>query len=222
MQTFDNIWEQIHNEQEWGKYPSEEVIRFVARNYYSNDRSKIKLLDFGCGSGAVTWYMAREGFDAYGFDGSNTAVEKAKQRMNHENLKAEFMVSDGASLKYDSETFDSVIDSAVIYANTSEGIRAILKEIHRVLKPGGKLFSTGLFSISMTGYGTGEKIEEHTYRELTEGSLAHRGTVHFFDENSIKLYWNEAGFEKLSIDKVERTDRGGKVKVSYYIVEGEK
>lgn len=48
-QSFDQTWEEIHKNQSWGKYPTEHVIRFIARNYYSQERSKIKILDFGCG-----------------------------------------------------------------------------------------------------------------------------------------------------------------------------
>ena len=50
--SFDEEWEQIHSTQEWGKYPVEAVIRFVARNYYDvQDRRDIKILDYGCGGG---------------------------------------------------------------------------------------------------------------------------------------------------------------------------
>ncbi|EAI6148112.1 SAM-dependent methyltransferase, partial [Campylobacter jejuni] len=37
----EKIWEQIFSKKEWGKYPSENVIRFIARNFYNvQDRSK--------------------------------------------------------------------------------------------------------------------------------------------------------------------------------------
>lgn len=65
MKSFSEEWEKIHSTQEWGRYPSETVIRFIARNYYKTEREKIKILDFGCGAGAHTWYLAREGFDVY-------------------------------------------------------------------------------------------------------------------------------------------------------------
>ncbi|SDX28642.1 class I SAM-dependent methyltransferase [Paenibacillus sp. CF384] len=222
MKAFDEMWEQIHKEMEWGKYPSEEVIRFVARNYYGTERSKVKLLDAGCGTGAISWFAAREGFAVNGFDGSKTAIGKAVDRLKSEGLTAELEVGDAAAMPYRNEEFDGVIDSAMIYANKVETIRTILKECYRVLKPGGKLFSTGLFKIGMTGYGTGEKLEEHTYRELTEGALAHRGTVHFFDQAQILELWSEAGFTNLKMDSVERTDRNGTVQVSFFMVESEK
>lgn len=222
MRAFDKIWEQIHHEQEWGKYPSEEVIRFVARNYYGLERSLVKLLDAGCGTGAVTWFLAREGFDVSGFDGSLTAVSKAMDRLKAEGLSSDLKVADATAIPFQNEFFNGVIDSAMIYANTTETIRTILGECYRVLKSGGKLFSTGLFKIGMTGYGTGEKLEEHTYRELTEGVLAHRGTAHFFNQEQILALWSEVGFKNIKIDSIDRTDMNSAVKIGFFMVESEK
>ncbi|WP_026882557.1 class I SAM-dependent methyltransferase [Clostridium akagii] len=222
MKTFDKVWEEIHKENEWGKYPSEEVIRFVARNFYKLDRKNIKILDFGCGTGAVTWYVAKEGFDAYGFDGSKTAIEKAGIRMQEEGVKAELYVADAGEIPFKNHYFDAVIDSAVIYANKIKDIKLMLNEINGVLKVGGKIFSTGLFNFKTTGYNTGDKIEEGTYRELKEGTLAHRGTVHFFTRDEIKNIWSETGFKNIKIDSVERTDMGGKYTVGFFMVQAEK
>lgn len=222
MKAFDEIWEQIHQEQEWGKYPQEEVIRFVARNYYHMERSAVKLLDAGCGTGAVTWFLAREGFAVSGFDGSATALQRALNRLKEEGYAAALKVGDAAEIPFEDGSFHGIIDSAMIYANKVDAIKAILKECCRVLKPGGKLFSTGLFKIGMTGYGSGEIIEENTFREVTEGPCAHRGTAHFFDREEILVLWTSAGFQNIIIDSVSRTDRNGTVKIDYFMVESEK
>lgn len=75
--SIDPKWEEIHRNREWGKYPTEYVIRFVARNYYNFPiRQRVKILDYGCGGGSHTWYLAREGFDTYAFDGSQSAIQK--------------------------------------------------------------------------------------------------------------------------------------------------
>lgn len=220
--SFDTKWEQIHQQQDWGKYPVEEVIRFVARNYYGKDRSQIRILDAGCGKGAVAWFLAREGFDVYAFDGSPTAISKAETRLRAEGLQAAFTVCDAAHLPYLDNFFDAVIDSAMIYANRTAQIRLILRECHRVLKPGSEFFSTGLFKIGMTGYGTGERLEENTYRDLSQGILAGRGTVHFFDRQQISELWIQAGFQSVAIDCLERSDLGGLNTISYYMVEAQK
>lgn len=65
--------------------------------------------------------MARERFNTYGFDGSQTAIKKAQIRMEEENVSANLIVADAGKLPYDSEFFDGVI-----YANKIEQIPKIL------------------------------------------------------------------------------------------------
>ena len=100
MNTHD-AWEYIHQNKEWGHYPAEHIIRFIARNYYDKDRRNIKILDFGCGTGANTWYLAREGFDTYAFDISETAVKKLNNFLAQEGLSAHTATRDGLDLDYD-------------------------------------------------------------------------------------------------------------------------
>lgn len=135
--SFNEEWEEIYSTQEWGVYPTEHVIRFVARNYYNADRNKIKILDFGCGAGAHTWYMAREGFDVYAFDGSKSAVERAEKRLEREHLRAEFKVLDALKVDYPDEFFDAVVDNVCVYGNLLENIKCMYENIYRMLKPQG-------------------------------------------------------------------------------------
>lgn len=220
--SFDPAWETVHREREWGKYPPEEVIRFVARRFYDTDRKATRLLDAGCGDGAVAWYLCREGFATSAFDGSGTAIAKLKTRLRQEGLNADCRVADAADLPYDDGFFDGVIDSAMIYANAVAGIGAILRECHRVLKPGGRLFSTGLYQAGTTARGTGQMIEENTYGGITIGSLAHSGPVHFFERREILDLWTQAGFRNMAIDSAHLTDRGGAIEVAWFMVESEK
>ena len=101
-------WEKIHSSREWGGYPSEHVIRFIARNYYNKKRAEVKILDFGCGSGANTWFLAREGFDTYAFDISESAINNLNNRMEKEGLSVNSLVSDGLALPYEDEMFDAI------------------------------------------------------------------------------------------------------------------
>lgn len=222
MESFDQTWERIHQEQEWGKYPSEEVIRFTARNFYGGDRHGIKLLDAGCGTGAVTWFLAREGFSVSAFDGSKTAIQKAEQRMKDEAVTAELSVCDATCLPYPDAFFDGAVDSVMICANTLDHIKKILSECSRTLKPGGRFFSTGLFRAGTTGYGSGRLLEPNTYTDITSGVLAGRGTVHFFSYKEIEALWRGAGFTNLLVDSIDRTQYGGRERISYYMVEAQK
>ncbi|WMJ83325.1 class I SAM-dependent methyltransferase [Oscillospiraceae bacterium LTW-04] len=222
MESFDQNWEHIHQHQEWGKYPSEEVVRFIARNFYGKERRSIKLLDAGCGTGAVTWFLAREGFNVYGFDGSKTAIQKARQRMEEEAVTAELAVCDATCLPYLDNFFDGMVDSVMICANTLDNVKKILSECYRTLKPGGRFFSTGLFRPETSGYGAGKLIEPNTYTDITSGVLAGKGIVHFFSYEDITALWQSAGFTNLIIDSMARSEHGGTGCISYFMVEAQK
>lgn len=198
--SMSDEWEEVHHDREWGKYPSEPIIRFVARNYYKKDRKNVKILDFGCGQGAHTWYLAREGFDTYAFDGSLSAVQKAKQVLEKDNLKANVDVMDGANISYPNDFFDAVIDSACVGHNRIEDIRLMYSSIYKILKKGGQLFST-FFTTKTTGFGTGEYIESNTYKGIASGPLQGLGVVHFWEEEEFKDVIQSIGFKNIQIEK---------------------
>ena len=78
---WNKVWEKVFRENEWGKYPSESLIRFVARNFYkADDRFAVKILEVGCGTGANLWYMLREGFSAA------TSTKSFKNRNGYKRL----------------------------------------------------------------------------------------------------------------------------------------
>ncbi len=217
--SIDPVWEEIFSTREWGQYPSENIIRFVARNYYNKDRKSIKILDFGCGGGAHTWYLAREGFDVYAFDGSPSAVDSTKKKLMKDGLDADVRVMDGCDIEYADDYFDAVIDSACIYANTLMHIEKMYEDIYRVLKNEGKLLTTA-FSSETTGYGTGEEIEKNTYENITIGSLSGRGKVHFWNDDELKDLLSNIGFKNVKQD-YEIYSNGEDI-VKLLVVSGEK
>lgn len=219
MKSFDETWEKIHENAEWGQYPTEPVIRFVARNYYHVERDKIRILDFGCGGGAHTWYLAREGFDTYAFDGSKAAVKKVQTRLEKENLYADLRVLDGCELDYEDNFFDAVIDNVCIYGACLDHIKRMYSNIYRILKQNGKLFSS-MFSTETTGFGTGERLEHNTYANPTIGRLAGRGTSHFYEDGEIEKILSEIGFKDIVVEWTKWKDQGDLV--STFIVHAAK
>ncbi len=207
VKTISSEWETIHQSREWGRYPSETVIRFVARNFYQMDRENVKILDFGCGQGAHTWYLSREGFDTYAFDGSQSAVDKAVQFLENEGLRAHLDVMDGANISYQDDYFDAVIDSACIGHNMIKDIKRMYSEIYRILKKEGKLFTT-FFSTKTTGFGTGECLEHNTYKSVEAGPLQGVGVVHFWDKNEFSEIVKGAGFKNIEIENSIYTNNG--------------
>lgn len=182
----DAIWENLFRSQEWGKYPPESVVRFVARNFYSvPERGKIRLLDAGCGPGACTWFMAREGFQVSGIDGSPTAIKYAVERLKAESLNADLRVGDYTSLPWSDEVFDGVIDNVSFYANLVADWQRAVDETYRVLKPGG-LFFTSSFTKNTWGFDTGRQVEPGSFRDIPEGPFQGRGLAHFVNESELR------------------------------------
>ena len=207
--SFDSSWEKIHAKRIWGGYPTEHVIRFVARNYYNaEDRGEIKILDFGCGAGSHTWCLLREGFDTYAFDGSPSAVQNTINKLNAEAITYNvdhICCVDGLKQMYKDNYFHGIIDNVSIQANLYEDICQMYKNCYRMLLPEGKLF-TSVFGKDTTGYGTGQEIESGTYENLREGRLQHSGKRHFFEKDELNKILLDCGFREICIDNLHYTD----------------
>lgn len=216
---WDPIWERVFRSRDWGKYPPEELIRFVARSYYAApDRAQVRILEVGCGTGANIWYLSREGFSAYGIDGSSIAIEKARQRLKEESLAASLKVGDATALKkYFPLEFDAVIDIACLYSNESNDVEAILSQISQVLKPGGRFFGM-MVAKGSWGDGTGREIEPNTFTDITEGPYAGKGKAHFFSEEEIRRFLRH--FSKVQIETTERSMENRKRRIAHWVVEG--
>ena len=46
--SWNPVWEDVFQNQEWGKYPHESLIRFVAKYFYTGQRGNTRLLEVGC------------------------------------------------------------------------------------------------------------------------------------------------------------------------------
>jgi SAM-dependent methyltransferase len=213
---WDPVWESVYQSQEWGKYPGESLIQFIAQNYYSKDRTQTKLLEVGCGPASNIWYLSREGFDAYGIDGSDTAIEKGNNRLASERLFAKLIVGDIIKLPYEDNFFDGVLDVECLYCMNTSNTNIILSEIKRILKPGG-LFYSRTFSDSFFIGKNPDQISKFEYQNVYEGPQANRGFIRLIDKVEIvSLYGNH--FNILSVDKLIHTRNNEEIQISEWVI----
>jgi SAM-dependent methyltransferase len=213
MMTYDPdyrlLWERLFKERPWGRYPPEDLVRFVARRFGGRDRGEINILEVGCGPGANVWFLHREGYRVSAIDFSPTALEQAKARIEVENANlrtqpVDFQRADIAALLFPDDSFDLVVDVFALCCNPSATIRAASAEIRRVLKPGGALY-TKTFGPKTTGAdGPGERMADGTYTKVENGPLAPLGVVRFSDETDLRDL--HAGFASARFDNILRTD----------------
>jgi SAM-dependent methyltransferase len=214
--TWNPVWEEIFQRKEWGKYPPEHVIRFVARNFYrSADRSKIRLLEIACGPGANIWFMVREGFRVAGIDGSSTAIQKAHQRLTSEHLTADLRVGDFAQLPWPDDSFDGVVENVSLYANPRSSIQRALLEVHRVLKPGAPFLSS-FFTERTWGYGLGEMVEPDSFTDIPEGPLAGTGFCFFLKRDRISDLFHD--FSDVNVERTSLTLNGEQHLLEQFII----
>jgi len=220
---WDNGWDNLFNRVEWGKYPGEELIRFIARKFYSvPDRQSVRLLEVGCGTGANIWFLAREGFRVDGLDGSQVALNLAASRLAKEGLNADLSIGDATCLPYEDNVFDAVIDVECIYANSLADSRKIIDECHRVLKPGGWFYSK-TFATGMTGEETSEPLqgESHTYLRMPDAPLhSDYGIIRLTSREEITMLYGP--LEDLEVDYIERSQNNQKTKIKEWIISGRK
>ncbi len=111
-----------------------------------------RILDLGCGDGALTQKIAAQGADVLGVDASDDLIRAARAL----GLNAE--VANGHQLAFDQE-FDAVFSNAALHWMPDPD--AVIEGVRRALKPGGR------FIAEFGGLGNVAKIIAAIDEELT-------------------------------------------------------
>jgi SAM-dependent methyltransferase len=173
----------------------------------------LTLLDVGCGSGRLSRRLFEQGFSVFGVDINPDAIHAAQHHAaaaDVANRSLRFGVADfaeDASPRLDAGPFDVVICQLVIsIIGTNRQRMNLLRHVHGVLRPGGRLFlsASGVSDTINAGYArlyaddlplTGER---HTYLSRNE-----RGEVlymtHHFTPAELTSLLEAAGFDEISV-----------------------
>jgi ubiquinone/menaquinone biosynthesis C-methylase UbiE len=97
----------------------------------------MRIIDFGCGTGRLTEWLARNGADVNGVDATAEMIQRARAAV----ADARFHVIDGFELPFDTSSQDAVISVYVLqyYVADPDAMATLLAEFGRVLRPGGTL-----------------------------------------------------------------------------------
>lgn len=191
----------LGSESEEGRRAAQEIKRATAKGYLSEisryrGGATGQLLEVGCGEGDFLELAEGAGWDVTGIEYSSAACERARQRLK----KSTVHCGELQQMSLPEGRFDLCILSDVL-----EHVRsplAFLREIHRVLKPGGTLFvatpSTDSWSARLLRQKWMEfKTEHMTYfdRQTLQTALFKSG----FREVIV-----EPGWKVLSLDYVQK------------------
>lgn len=96
----------------------------------------LNVLEIGCGLGTDGAQFAKAGAIYTGIDLTDAAVDLARRRFEMFQLPGTFRVADAERLDFPDNTFDIVYSHGVLHHTPDTA--AAVREIHRVLRPGGK------------------------------------------------------------------------------------
>ncbi|NYZ79460.1 class I SAM-dependent methyltransferase [Candidatus Micrarchaeota archaeon] len=119
------------------KPPFETVVNAIP---FFKEHGVKKIIDIGCGIGRHSLLFAREGFDATAFDLSKVALEAVEKRAREEKLEnVHTLQGDAWKIPAQDGAFDAALSFRVLDAPfyTTEDRKEAIKEMARVLKPGG-------------------------------------------------------------------------------------
>jgi len=98
-----------------------------------------KVLEVGVGEGTDHSQFAKGGAQMWGVDLTPRHLEITRKRLDYLNLTSHLQQADAEKLPFADNTFDLVYSCGVLFL--VPGIDKAVAEIHRVLKPGGKVIA---------------------------------------------------------------------------------
>ena len=103
------------------------------------------VLDAGCGPGRNLVYLLRSGFEVFGVDESSAAIEQTRRlaaALAPHLPQNNFRIEPVEQMSFADAGFDVVLSSAVLhFASDEVQWMSMVKEMWRVLKPGGIFFA---------------------------------------------------------------------------------
>jgi demethylmenaquinone methyltransferase/2-methoxy-6-polyprenyl-1,4-benzoquinol methylase len=94
---------------------------------------EMKVLDLCCGSGQATQVLVERSHQVTGLDASPFSIKRARQNVP----QADYVEAFAEAMPFSEGQFDLVHTSAALHEMELAQLEQILREVHRVLKPGG-------------------------------------------------------------------------------------
>jgi ubiquinone/menaquinone biosynthesis C-methylase UbiE len=156
-----NNWNDIYKRQ--GEVQSKVLPVVVDAARLFQDKNCRKILDLGCGTGRHTIYLAQAGFQVWGVDSSDSALDiTAKKASELELGNIELENQDMLQLSFPDGDFDGVLCIWTTGHGTIADLEQSVAEMHRVVRPGG-LVIADFCSVEDETFGLGKVLEENTF-----------------------------------------------------------
>lgn len=152
-----------------------------------------RILDLGCGSGWLSIFLAKQGFEMVGIDLAPHAIELGNTWAQQEGLSIEFKAGDIISLDFPKQSFDAVIANSIFEHLPSKLAKETVAQIKTILKSNGLFY--GVFD--KVGGGPGEYFElddsTHVYTDKGRKGMLLR----CYNDEELRELFNDFKIDKL-------------------------
>ncbi len=167
-------------------------------------KANMTVVDLGAGDGYISREISKYVKKVTAVDISGEMLKELKAKAKDSGIRnIETVESDGQDVPFSNSSFDVVCASMYLH-HIEEPVLAI-KEIYRILKPGGKVFIAD--------------FREHTDSEMREKM---HDVWQGFKESEIKLWFKESGFKNISMDLLPAKEYRNKTHTGIFILTAEK
>jgi SAM-dependent methyltransferase len=129
---------------------------------------KGEVLDPGTGPGHHAIYYASKGYSATGIDGSEGALERARENARKAGVSVNFQLADATQLDGLENHFDTVVDCAFYHTFSTEPElqRSYAHALHRATRPGARLYMFEFGVGNINGFQMPRSLSEDDFRQV--------------------------------------------------------
>lgn len=201
------IWDSVHKTRQWGTCPEPAVARWAMRRWGGADRDAkglIRLLEVGCGVGAMAFWLASNGFLVDAIDASQAAIDRAERLhgniLPHSLLFRVSGIEDFPNNIGITRLYDGIVD--VCCLQHVESLGKAVESCAAALKPGGSMLS--IFA-----------SERHS--PILAGTELERAAFHRLTALEVYDVFPASLFREVHLEQMMHTDRG--CIVAHWIIE---
>jgi len=171
-----------------------------------------KFLEIGCGTGNNLFFAKQIlKMDVFGVDYSKNAIKNCQSFLRDNNIDATLSIKNAAEMDYPDETFDVILDRAVIQHNTLKNANKIVAQVFRILKKGG-IFISFLASDFHPLFNEGKDLGEGNYYLDDE-----HGIRHYYTKYEIIKLFSDFSIFKFNLQQKINAENNNIIESFYYL-----